>query len=97
MIKESISRKWRVILSNYSLIQDATLSILDAILQLIKAIPTFAKGFRKESDKKQWIKPREYSKYVSIVAWITDSKELKPYYNLFIKRMSNVISKNSST
>jgi hypothetical protein len=83
--------------STIDIIINALLSILDATLDLLKSIFSFTPGFRKEQDKKVWIKFSEFSKYVSIVAWITQTKELKPYYNAFLKTVNVIIHKSSST
>jgi hypothetical protein len=83
--------------ANIEIIIDALLSILDGTLDLLKSIFSFTPGFRKEQDKKVWIKFSEFSKYVSILAWITQTKELKPYYNAFMKAVTVIINKSSST
>lgn len=73
------------------------LSLLYSILELIKLIFSFKEGFRKESDRKLWIRLSEFDKYISIVVWMTSSKALKPYYKKFLARVEKIMKINSST
>jgi hypothetical protein len=105
-------------------ILDIILHILYSILESLKSIFTFYKGFSKENDPKKWIfnsvvkdgtkdilemyaksgnkskklhRPTEFNKYVDIVAWICDMKDVKPYMNLFLRKVQVVILRCSST
>jgi hypothetical protein len=77
---------------------DVILSLLDSTLELIFLIFSWKESpYNKEADRKQWIRVKEFDKYVSFITWMTDSKELKPYYMKFTVRVERLMKINSST
>jgi len=79
-------------------VSNFVLNTLDLLLHNLYATHrSLIQKTRRSEKGTSWVRTREFKRYSTLVAWITKTMHMRPYYVLLLKRVEKLISASAST
>nr|WMI40077.1 MAG: RNA-dependent RNA polymerase [Rhizoctonia cerealis duamitovirus] len=88
----------KTLFTTYSTISTYVVNTLDLVLlNIIQTHRNLISKTRLPENGKRWIRTYEFKKYATLVAWITKTQHMRPYYILLLQRVEKLVKACSFT